>query len=52
MVVVGAGVAGLVSAIDLARQGLKVTVLERAAVPGGKLRQVMVDGAPISKTLG
>jgi 1-hydroxycarotenoid 3,4-desaturase len=47
VVVVGAGVAGLVSAIDLARQGLKVTVLERAAVPGGKLRQVMVDGAPI-----
>jgi len=47
VVVVGAGIAGLVSAIDLARQGLKVTVLERAAVPGGKLRQVMVDGEPI-----
>lgn len=47
VVVVGAGIAGLVTAIDLARQGLRVTVLERAAAPGGKLRQVMVDGAPI-----
>ena len=47
VVVVGAGVAGLAAAIDLARRGLSVTVLERAAVPGGKLRQVLADGAPI-----
>jgi 1-hydroxycarotenoid 3,4-desaturase len=47
VVVVGAGVAGLVAAIDLARRGLPVTVLERAAVPGGKLRQVSADGAGI-----
>ena len=45
--VVGAGVAGLAAAIDLARRGLAVTVLERAAVPGGKLRQVTVDGVGI-----
>lgn len=40
--VVGAGIAGLVAALDLARQGIRVTVLERAAGPGGKLRQVKV----------
>ena len=45
--VVGAGVAGLAAAVDLAARGLSVTVLERAAQPGGKLRQVAVDGAGI-----
>jgi 1-hydroxycarotenoid 3,4-desaturase len=45
VIVVGAGVAGLVAAADLARRGMQVTVLERAAVPGGKLRQVQADGA-------
>ena len=45
VVVVGAGVAGLVAAADLARRGMQVTVLERAAAPGGKLRQVQADGA-------
>ena len=38
---------GLAAATDLARQGCEVTVLERAATPGGKLREVFVDGAPI-----
>lgn len=47
MVVIGAGAAGLSAAIDLARRGLSVTVLERAAEPGGKLRQVHALGAGI-----
>jgi len=47
VVVVGAGMAGLVSALMLACRGLQVTLVERADTPGGKMRQVMVDGAPI-----
>ena len=47
VVVVGAGMGGLVAALQLAHQGLDVTVLEAAAAPGGKLRQLMVDGQPI-----
>ena len=39
VVIVGAGVGGLVSAFALAARGLDVTVLERAATPGGKMRQ-------------
>jgi 1-hydroxycarotenoid 3,4-desaturase len=42
VVIVGAGVAGLVSAFALAARGLDVTVLERAATPGGKMRQVAI----------
>lgn len=45
--VVGAGVGGLAAAADLARQEFDVTVLERAAAPGGKLRQVPVGDAGI-----
>lgn len=47
VVVVGAGIGGLVSALRLAHQGLDVTVVEAAEGPGGKLRQLVVDGAPI-----
>ena len=42
VVVIGAGVGGLACAIDLARQGLDVTVLERSKALGGKLRQVAI----------
>lgn len=38
---------GLAAAIDLARAGIAVTVLERADCAGGKLRQVLVEGQPI-----
>jgi 1-hydroxycarotenoid 3,4-desaturase len=44
VIVVGAGVGGLASAADLARRGFRVTVLERALTPGGKMRQVEVGG--------
>jgi 1-hydroxycarotenoid 3,4-desaturase len=47
IVVVGAGVGGLVAALDLAMRGVAVTVLERAATPGGKLREVRAGGAAI-----
>ena len=43
-VIIGAGVGALAAAIDLAGQGLAVTVVERAAGPGGKLRGVEVGG--------
>jgi 1-hydroxycarotenoid 3,4-desaturase len=46
VVIVGAGVAGLAAALRLATAGLAVTVVERAAEPGGKMRRVRVgDGA-------
>lgn len=42
VLIVGAGAGGLSAAIDLAAQGLDVTVLERAATPGGKVREVSI----------
>ena len=47
VVVVGAGMGGLVSALQLAHQGLDVTVVDSAAAPGGKLRQLAVGDAAI-----
>lgn len=47
VVVVGGGVGGLVAAIELARQGMPVTLLERAAQTGGKLSQTEVGGQHI-----
>lgn len=46
-VVIGAGVGGLVAAAELAAGGCEVTVLERAAGPGGKLRQLTIDDSPL-----
>jgi phytoene desaturase len=42
--VIGAGIAGLASAVRLAAHGWKVIVYESAAEPGGKLREAFQDG--------
>jgi len=47
IVVIGAGMAGLACAIDLARAGFRVTVVERGAAPGGKMREISVAGVQI-----
>lgn len=47
VVIVGAGIGGLACAVDLAARGLDVTVVDRRAVPGGKMRQIEVAGRPI-----
>ncbi len=47
VVVIGAGMGGLVAAALLAAKGRPVLVLERAATPGGKIREVMVEGVPV-----
>ena len=46
-VIIGAGIGGLVSAVLLAARGMQVTVLEKESMPGGKVRQLDVNGAPI-----
>lgn len=56
VIVVGAGVGGLVSAALLAREGLDVQLLEAAATPGGKMRPVelgalRLDGGPTVLTM-
>jgi 1-hydroxycarotenoid 3,4-desaturase len=47
VVVIGAGVGGLAAAVDLARRGADVTVIDRATYPGGKIRHVHAGGAGI-----
>jgi 1-hydroxycarotenoid 3,4-desaturase len=47
IVVIGAGIGGLVSALELAQQGCEVTVVERASAPGGKMRTVEIQGRPL-----
>jgi 1-hydroxycarotenoid 3,4-desaturase len=46
-VIIGAGIGGLAAAVALASSGEEVTVLERAATPGGKMRRLAVNGQPI-----
>lgn len=47
VVVVGAGLAGLTCAWELARRGVEVRVLERDALPGGVVQTHDVDGFQI-----
>ena len=47
VIVIGAGVGGLTAAAELAAAGCAVTLLERAAQPGGKLRQIAIDNCPL-----
>jgi 1-hydroxycarotenoid 3,4-desaturase len=47
VIIIGAGIGGLTAAVDLARRGADVLVLERAASPGGKMRHINVGGALI-----
>ncbi|MDG5749064.1 phytoene desaturase family protein [Qipengyuania sp. XHP0207] len=47
VVVIGAGIGGLVSAALLAASGRDVTVVEKEPKVGGKARRVEVDGTPI-----
>lgn len=56
LVIIGAGIAGLVAALELAGHGLDVVVLERALAPGGKMRQVrladsVLDAGPTVFTM-
>ncbi|MFM2034980.1 MAG: Hydroxyneurosporene desaturase, partial [Pseudomonadota bacterium] len=56
VVIVGAGMGGLCSAIMLAHQGLDVTVLESSETPGGKVHSrhigdVAIDSGPTVFTM-
>lgn len=47
IIVIGAGIGGLVAALQLAHAGCAVTLCEAAATPGGKLREVVAGGVAI-----
>ena len=46
-VIVGAGIGGLVAALQLAHAGAPVTVLDRHASPGGKIRTMPSNAGPV-----
>jgi len=43
-VVVGAGIGGIATAARLARKGIRVTVLEKNSMPGGRAGQILREG--------
>ena len=47
VVVVGAGIGGLTAGAELAHDGNDVTVVDAAETPGGKLREIVIDGRPV-----
>lgn len=47
VIVIGAGIGGLTAAAELAHSGVDVCLVERAAAPGGKLREILVGGRPV-----
>jgi 1-hydroxycarotenoid 3,4-desaturase len=47
VIIVGAGIGGLATAVELAARGVQVEVVERAATPGGKMREVAIGDARI-----
>ncbi|MBF9029317.1 phytoene desaturase [Rhodobacterales bacterium HKCCE3408] len=47
IVVIGAGIGGLSAALRLAAAGHRVRVVEAAAAPGGKMRQVPSSAGPV-----
>ena len=44
VLIVGAGIGGIATAARLARQGCRVTVLEKNEIPGGRVGQLKLDG--------
>ena len=47
VIIVGAGIGGLATAVELAARGVEVEVVERATTPGGKMREVAIGDARI-----
>ena len=45
--IIGAGIGGLAAALRLAHGGARVTVLERHATPGGKMRTLPTEAGPV-----
>ena len=44
VVIIGAGIGGICSAIRLAKAGLRVTIVEKNARPGGRCDRISRDG--------
>jgi 1-hydroxycarotenoid 3,4-desaturase len=47
VVVIGAGIGGLVAGLHLAARGLAVTIVDSAGAPGGKMRETQAGGAKV-----